>query len=46
MIVVAARNAIKHVKHAMEELRQTVRHVSQDITKMIIAAARNAIKHV
>ena len=47
IIVVAARNVIKDVQHAMEELPQTVRHVSQDITRMIIVvAAKNVMDHV
>ena len=45
MVIVAARNVIKHVKHAMEEPPQTARLVHWDYIRMVIIAARNVIKY-
>ena len=46
MVILVARNVIKNVSHAMEELPQTVRLVQKDFIVMVIMVARNVIKYV
>ena len=45
MVIVAARNVIKYVKHVAEEPPQIARFVKLGIIRMSIMPVRDAINH-